>query len=529
MGVLSTVTNLRKMNFIKRLYSTNTVESSTTSLLHNLSKLMHEVNGNSSISVKRSILKKYPDCHSTLKRIYDPHFRIFLTSKSVKNYMNTAKTPLLSSTPATSFTSLNELLDALASRSIKGRTAQDAIATFYVTYCKTKEQQDVFWRVIDRNLKMGVSFQTLRQMLLTKEHGKAGKEEIVNYNGNNKKKTAKTPFFTVALAHSVSTKKKPLDFNVDTWFASQKLDGIRCITMICYNEKLAKYDIQFYSRTGRPFYSLRKVKENIEQRLSELKVRKSSAKDFVLDGELCAYNDSDVAKEDFLKVLSELRRLNEDMQNPVYQIFDLIQLDHFVQAKSPELFHSRQATLRNFIGDKRLPHINLVEQVKLHSMDQLNQLKENAVKLGWEGLILRKDVEYEGKRTFVSFPIVSCYYDFDTHFPYFAIRRNMLKLKEWEDAEYIVQSVETGFMRMPDTGEDRNVLTNVNILHKGNTVSVGSGFSLSERIKYAEQPNLLIGKLITVRYFTESKREDGLVSLRFPTVKAIYEEGKRDA
>jgi DNA ligase-1 len=104
----------------------------------------------------------------------------------------------------------------------------------------------------------------------------------------------------------------------------------------------------------------------------------------------------------------------------------------------------------------------------------------------------------------------------------------MLKLKEWEDDEYTVKSIETGMMRMPDTGEDKLVVTNVNIEHKGNTVSVGSGFSMQHRISYAENPDLIIGKTITVRYFSESKKEDGSLSLRFPSVKAVYEQGKRD-
>lgn len=104
----------------------------------------------------------------------------------------------------------------------------------------------------------------------------------------------------------------------------------------------------------------------------------------------------------------------------------------------------------------------------------------------------------------------------------------MLKVKEWEDAEYTVKSIETGMIRMPDTGENKFMLTNVNFEHKGYTVSVGTGFSIQNRISYAENPNLIIGKTITVRYFSETKKENGSLSLRFPTVKAVYEEGKRD-
>jgi DNA ligase-1 len=44
----------------------------------------------------------------------------------------------------------------------------------------------------------------------------------------------------------------------------------------------------------------------------------------------------------------------------------------------------------------------------------------------------------------------------------------MLKIKEWDDAEYTVEGIETGLMRIPLTGEDKYVMTSVYIKHKGN-------------------------------------------------------------
>lgn len=81
--------------------------------------------------------------------------------------------------------------------------------------------------------------------------------------------------------------------------------------------------------------------------------------------------------------------------------------------------------------------------------------------------------------------------------------------------------------------------------NSGNKVGVGSGFSLSQRIRYAERPDLILGKPITVRYFAESKtqaskkkrnaknfkddtEDEAVMSLRFPTVKMVYEDGVRD-
>ena len=70
-------------------------------------------------------------------------------------------------------------------------------------------------------------------------------------------------------------------------------------------------------------------------------------------------------------------------------------------------------------------------------------------------------------------------------------------------------------------------MTNVLIEHKGNTVSVGSGFSLDERNHYYNNPNDIVGKEITVQYFEESKDKTGKVSLRFPVCKAVYQNGRQ--
>jgi hypothetical protein len=62
-------------------------------------------------------------------------------------------------------------------------------------------------------------------------------------------------------------------------------------------------------------------------------------------------------------------------------------------------------------------------------------------------------------------------------------------------------------MRLPLNGkfEERYVLTSVTVVHRGNRVGVGSGFTAEERIRFAKDPSLIIGKTITVKYFEESK------------------------
>jgi DNA ligase-1 len=120
--------------------------------------------------------------------------------------------------------------------------------------------------------------------------------------------------------------------------------------------------------------------------------------------------------------------------------------------------------------------------------------------LNWEGLILRRDVPYEGKRT-----------------------NNMLKFKDMMDQEYEVLDIEVGPFRIVEDNKEVTVeiLSAVKIKHKGYDVSVGSGFTIEQRKMFYEDPSKIVGHKITVQYFEESKDKSGNLSLRFPVFKAI--------
>lgn len=376
--------NLLFMSLLRRLFSTK--NTSPVEELETLYKLFKSVNSTSSNLQKYEALVKHPTCHSILKRIYDPHLRHYVTAKTAKKYIETHP-----STPSkSSFQSLNELLDALSSRTLSGNAANEAVGSFYKAYCKTPPIQQLFWKVLDRNLKMGVSVQTIRQLLTSN-----GSVEINSPVNSNKKGTAQNHFISVALATTLPSKKDIFDFSKDTWYVSQKLDGIRCIAMLRYDDKRQKHDISFYSRTGRPFTSLQKVQKNIEKRLEELKIKS----DFALDGEICAYSNDNTTNEDFIAALKQVRRINVEMENPVFQVFDLVPLDQFLTGKGATTFKQRQTALKEFIGSNQLPHLKIVEQQLLTSYEQLENMKISAIQLGWEGLIVRKDTPYEGKRT----------------------------------------------------------------------------------------------------------------------------------
>jgi DNA ligase-1 len=66
------------------------------------------------------------------------------------------------------------------------------------------------------------------------------------------------------------------------------------------------------------------------------------------------------------------------------------------------------------------------------------------------------------------------------------------------------------------------MLSCVMIQHKGYIVRVGSGFSIEQRQEFYQDPNKILGKIIEVQYFEETKNQDGGISLRFPTFKILH-------
>jgi DNA ligase-1 len=125
----------------------------------------------------------------------------------------------------------------------------------------------------------------------------------------------------------------------------------------------------------------------------------------------------------------------------------------------------------------------------------------DATNLGYEGIMIRKDVGYEGKRS-----------------------KNLLKVKKMHDAEYVVVDVENGIHRVIEAGREveEEMLRAVMVEHKGNRVRVGSGFSIDQRRFYYQNPDEILGKTITVQYFEETTDQHGEHSLRFPVIKVVH-------
>ena len=249
------------------------------------------------------------------------------------------------------------------------------------------------------------------------------------------------------------------------------MDGVRCLAVIS--------DIgtcTLWSRQGKQFDTLSKVVYEIES---------LCLRNVVLDGEICLVGAD--GTDDFQGVMSQIRRKNHTIENPRFLLFDMLTMKEFNDKVSSDNLDARIRRLEMTIP-QTAKTLSILHQTLIRSNSQLRSLLDDADSKGWEGLILRRNVGYEGKRG-----------------------KNMLKCKTFHDAEYIVESIEHGPFRVIENGLETTIvtMTNANITHKGYPVSVGSGWSLTEREYYYANPDELIGKTITVKYFQESRNNHG--------------------
>ena len=102
--------------------------------------------------------------------------------------------------------------------------------------------------------------------------------------------------------------------------------------------------------------------------------------------------------------------------------------------------------------------------------------------------------------------------------------KDLLKYKSFFDDEYEVIDTEMGPFRYVKNGAEceETMLSCVTIKHKGYDVRVGSGFSIEQRQEFYKNPKKILGKIITVQFFSESENQDGGLSLRFPTFKFLH-------
>ena len=426
-------------------------------MLKELQGFVNEMKNTSSLNEKKVIIdsiKNNKFITKALNYALDPYKKYYVTSKTCKKNSDICDMNLIHD-------DIFQLLDDLNNRVYTGH---DAIAMVNAFVNQNSDYEDLIFSIIDRNLEIRAS------------------ESVINKVVPNL-----IPTFDVALANKFDPKRVNWK---DVWFASRKLDGVRCITVVGLDG-----EVKCYSRVGNEFETLQVVKDAVKQ-LGVLGV--------VFDGEICLMDED--GNEDFQGIMKQIKRKNHTITNPKYVMFDYLTKSEFDSKESIATLAERIARFSKL--DERIEDqesLSVLEQIVVNDDDHFAALKSKAEEKGFEGVMLRKNVGYEGKRS-----------------------QNLLKVKKFFDAEYVVESIDFEDHRIIRDGKEVTVrmMAQAYINHKGYEVKVGSGWNQEQRLKYEANPELIIGKTITVQYFEESKNQQGELSLRFPTVKHVYENGR---
>ena len=428
-----------------------------TKNLNYLQSFIDEMNDSSSGNYKIETIKKHSNSkflQMIFNYTYNPYKKYNVTSKNCKK-----NSDLLGH--ANTYGSIFTILNDLANRVSTGHTSIANVNRFIL---ENKQHETLIYNIIDRDLKMGASTSSINKVI-----------------------PGCIPTFKVALANPYNVKR--VDFKSGDWYGSRKLDGVRCI---CRKENDI---VTFFSRSGKEFLTLGNLENEI------LKI----SGNFILDGEICMV-DKD-GNEDFQGIMKQIRKKDHQIEKPKFFVFDYLTLEQFDNQTG-----ITPLTFRLEIGKKKLQMVNInsdmlefLPQEQLTTEEQFTEMAKEAEEAGFEGIMVRKNVGYEGKRS-----------------------HNLLKVKKFHDAEYTVLGTTNAFIRWTENGKqvERECLSNITIEHKGCKVNVGSGFSKEQREMYFESPQDIIGKTVTIQYFEETKNQNGGFSLRFPVLKHVYADGR---
>ena len=416
-----------------------------------LQAFVDEMKSTSSLNIKKTIINAYgknPFIKSALVYTFDPYKKYYVTSKTCKKNKELCD---MNKIHDSIFHLLNDLNDRVY-------TGHDAIAMVNSFVLQYPEYEDLIFSIIDRNMELRASASVINKVI-----------------------PGLIPTFDVALATKYESKF--CDFENEEWLASRKLDGVRCII------RKEGDKVTAYSRQGNEFTTLQKVLDDV----------KLMPGDFVLDGEICLMDEN--GNEDFQGIMKQIKRKDHTIANPKYIIFDYLTLEEFDTKEGDTKLSDRLARL--YGGQTKTYTLSILAQIDIDNEQQLSDMITDADANGYEGVMLRKNVGYEGKRS-----------------------KNLLKCKKFFDAEYEVLDVDFDTHRIIRDGKEvkERMLSQVWIEHKGYRVAVGSGWNQAQRLQYVD--GSIVGKTITVQYFEETKNQEGGISLRFPTVKHVYENGR---
>lgn len=265
---------------------------------------------------------------------------------------------------------------------------------------------------------------------------------------------------------------------------TQKLDGHRTLV-----ECASDGTITFRTRKGHEIHGLEDIEEELKRLLSPIPGTR-----ICFDGEVVV-SDASIPMGDVFSATSRIIRKDGVKKGLRFHVFDI--RSHTTAEGDVILasYADRRKTLETLLETSNTDLVVLTSA--LYTGDDTNQISEwmkVAMERGWEGLMLNVNkAPYENKRS-----------------------QSLLKIKEFFSSDLMCTGMAEG------TGKNKGSLGAIIVDYKGYTVSVGSGFSDAERKQFWSEPDAIVGKIVEIRYFEESKNsKNDELSLRFPTFSRV--------
>jgi DNA ligase-1 len=244
---------------------------------------------------------------------------------------------------------LMKVLNELENRQVTGNSAISRVESF-LELC-SKEQQKWYSRVINKDLKIGVSVKTAAKYF-------------------------DIPTFDVMLATDGKKCKKLGQIIEGGVYASPKLDGYRCLAVI------AGGSVTLYSRNGSVYTNFPIIEEQLLSMVSE-------DVNLILDGEIMSDDFQSMQQSAFASTRGTT------VGDVTFHIFDFIPYSEWQSGKF-KMKKSDRLTLLNKMDKviKGRNNIVLVDQERVDSIDRVLQLEQKYMAMGYEGVMVVPDIPY---------------------------------------------------------------------------------------------------------------------------------------
>lgn len=281
------------------------------------------------------------------------------------------------------------------------------------------------------------------------------------------------PTFNVQLAQRYFD--KPDYWNGKRFAITTKIDGGRIIAI------KENGQVSFYTRAGQRYEGLVDLEQEMLEKLPD---------NICLDGEITLLDYKNYDSKAAYKETMKRTRKDGTKSGIKMLVFDCMSAEQFKNQSCPDSYGLRRAILDTLFANKSFTYFEPLPLLYVgEDTSMIIKLLDEAVANNQEGIMLN-----------------------DVFAPYSFTRTWALcKVKKFNSLDLEVVGMEEGSGRLSGT------LGAIHVRYKdGNIVKVGSGFSDEERKLYWENPNLILNKIVEVKYFEECTSGSEF-SLRFPT------------